>query len=280
MTVRNLIRAATACALMTGLFSGCGGNSAFNGNMSDITLEPGDTYAVIKVKDYEGEITAKLFPQAAPRGVAKFIEAANMGYYDGKTFHRVLEGMLIQGGALNMDGSDANIPLSEYFVVETSDKARNFHGALCFAKDDKGNYRQFYIVTAGDPVDIDENAAALKAQIDKYSDQLLKDKKKELDGQYKAMTKIPASVKERYKEVGGLFRLDGTVTVFGQVVDGFDILDAIQSVEVVAGNKIDDDNESLGKFSRPLDDIFIDSVTIVEIPKEETESTDKGRGKK
>ncbi|MDR0222376.1 MAG: peptidylprolyl isomerase [Oscillospiraceae bacterium] len=278
MVKRKFIPAVLICAAALSAFAGCGGGQgSFNGNLGDITVNPGDTCAIIKIKDYEGEITVRLFPEIAPKGVAKFVEAANNGYYNGKNFHRVLEGMLVQGGALNTDGTDATIPLSEYFTIETSDKARNFYGALCFAKDEKyGNYRQFYIVTASEPVDIDEVAADLKEQMDKYGDQLLKDKKKELDGQYKSMTKIPDAVKERYKEKGGLFRLDGTVTVFGQVIDGFDILEQVQSVEVVAGNKIDDLNESLGKFSRPLHDIFIESVTIVEIPQpEETTSSKK-----
>jgi len=269
--------------LMLTSLAGCSKKAGFKGNLTDADIQPGDTYVIITVKDY-GEIKAKLFPEAAPVAVEKFTKAAALGldgtgYYDGKTFHRVLAGMLIQGGALNMDGSDATIPREEYFPIETSPQLRNFYGALCFANDSQGNYRQFYIVTANQPVDIDKEAADFKAVIDENAATLLKEKKAELDAKYKAMTKIPAAVKERYKERGGLFRLDDTVTVFGQVVSGFDVLDMIQQAEVVAGNKIDDNNTELGMYSRPANEIFIEKVEVVVFEEEPAETT-KSKKKK
>jgi len=280
---KSVISICLALILLMSTLTGCAKKAKFNGNMSDVTIEPGDTYVIITVKDY-GEIKAKLFPEAAPEAVKKFTEAATAGkdgkgYYDGKTIHRVLAGMLIQGGALNLDGSDPSIPTAEYFPVETSPRLRNFYGALCFANvPDKGNYRQFYIVTANTPADIDKDAADFKAVIDK-NDKLTKDAKKTLNDEYKAMTKFPADVKERYKERGGLYRLDGTTTVFGQVVSGFDILEKIQEAEVVAGNKIDDDNAALGKYSRPLNEIFIEKIEVV-VFEAEPEVTEKAKSKK
>jgi len=264
--------------------AGCSKNAGFSGNMTDVDIQPGDTYVIITVRDF-GEIKAKLFPEAAPAAVGKFTAAANTlkddkGYYDGKTIHRVLAGSLIQGGALNTDGSDASVPQSEYFPIETSPKLRNFYGALCFAKDEQGNYRQFYIVTNNQPVDIDQEAEAYKAELDKISPTLTAEAKDKFNQEYKAMTKVSAAVKERYKERGGLFRLDDTVTVFGQVVSGFDVLDAIQQVDVVAGNKIDDDNAGLGKYSRPLNEIFIEKVEVVVFEPEPTETAKKSKKKK
>lgn len=55
-------------------------------------------YADIEVKDY-GMITVELDPSAAPATVENFIELANSGFYDGLTFHRIMEGFMMQGGA-------------------------------------------------------------------------------------------------------------------------------------------------------------------------------------
>lgn len=51
-----------------------------------------------------GEIVIELYPDKAPNTVANFIELANSGYYDGLTFHRVMENFMIQGGDPYGDG--------------------------------------------------------------------------------------------------------------------------------------------------------------------------------
>ncbi len=53
--------------------------------------------AVIEVQDY-GTITAELYGEAAPITVANFVKLANEGFYDGLTFHRIIDGFMIQGG--------------------------------------------------------------------------------------------------------------------------------------------------------------------------------------
>ena len=60
-------------------------------------LEEGDTYARINIKDY-GTITVKFFQEEAPLAVENFIAHAKDGYYDGVTFHRVIDDFMIQGG--------------------------------------------------------------------------------------------------------------------------------------------------------------------------------------
>ncbi len=58
----------------------------------------GDTYADIVIKDY-GTVTVKLEPDVAPITVANFVKLAKSGFYDGLTFHRIMEGFMMQGGA-------------------------------------------------------------------------------------------------------------------------------------------------------------------------------------
>lgn len=259
-----------ATAVMLVSVTACGDDSAV-GNLGDVKLEENDVYAVIKIMDY-GEITAKLFPTAAPESVKRFIEFAERGYYDGKTIHRVIKDYMIQGGSLNGDGSDGNVPDAQYVPVETSNAAYNFYGALCFAASKKGSYSQFYIVDNHEPQDIDAVISKLTSQLadEELTKRLLESDKKYYQEYLDKLKAIPAEVKEKYARVGGLYDLDGTNTVFGQVIDGYDVLKAITSVEVVSGNKIDD---KVNTPSKPIDSIIIESIKIIHIEPEVSEET-------
>ncbi len=68
---------------------------------SNDSVQPGPVVAthnaVIEVQDY-GTITAELYGEAAPITAANFVKLANEGFYDGLTFHRIIDGFMIQGG--------------------------------------------------------------------------------------------------------------------------------------------------------------------------------------
>ncbi len=68
---------------------------------SNDSVQPGPVVAthnaVIEVQDY-GTITAELYGEAAPITVVNFVKLANEGFYDGLTFHRIIDGFMIQGG--------------------------------------------------------------------------------------------------------------------------------------------------------------------------------------
>ena len=56
-----------------------------------------------------GDVTIKLRPDLAPNHVARIVELANDGFYDGVVFHRVIPGFMAQGGdptGTGMSGSD------------------------------------------------------------------------------------------------------------------------------------------------------------------------------
>lgn len=77
----------------------------------EATPEPeqpsGEPYAVIETG--KGDITVKLLPEAAPESVANFIELAEVGFYNRSSFHRVMKGMMIQGGdPLSKDNNPYN----------------------------------------------------------------------------------------------------------------------------------------------------------------------------
>ena len=61
-------------------------------------------YAHIEIENY-GTIVFELRPDQAPETVANFIKLAESGFYNGLTFHRIMEGFMMQGGCPNGDGS-------------------------------------------------------------------------------------------------------------------------------------------------------------------------------
>lgn len=63
-----------------------------------------DTYADIEIENY-GTITVALDKTSAPVTVDNFINLAENGFYDGLTFHRIMEGFMMQGGDPKGDGS-------------------------------------------------------------------------------------------------------------------------------------------------------------------------------
>ncbi|MGN0597604.1 MAG: peptidylprolyl isomerase [Ruminiclostridium sp.] len=273
MIRHKIIKAAASVLLAASMLlcTACGEDNSQTGNIGQVTLQPGDVFAVFKIMDY-GEITVKLLPKDAPNGVEKFIELAKRGYYDGKAIHRVVPDYVIQGGSLNGDGTDGNVAADEYFPVEVSENARHFYGALCFAKSKSGNYCQFYFVNNNEPVDVSAIAEKIRSQLadETIASRLLPEEKKTYEDYCAKLESMPDPVKEKYKEVGGDFALDGESTVFGQTVEGFDVLEKISQVELVAGNEIDD-NQNID--SKPMNAVVIESVEIVEIPLPEPTTT-------
>ena len=62
-----------------------------------INIDKENPIATLKIKDY-GTVIIELYNDVAPNTVANFISLANKGYYDGLTFHRIINGFMMQGG--------------------------------------------------------------------------------------------------------------------------------------------------------------------------------------
>lgn len=265
----------TAAAICLSLAAGCSSEAPFMGNTREAVLEDGDVFAVISILNY-GDITVKLYPEAAPMAVQRFITLAENGYYDNRSIHRVVKDQLVQGGSLTGNGFDGEVQDQEYFDVETSKYMCHYYGALCMASNAKGNYCQFYIVNNSTKVNVDEIAAAVKEDLNNSDISAgLLEKDKEYYNEYcDKLTAMPEEVKERYAQVGGIYDLDGTDTVFGQVLDGWDVLEALNEVETVAGNITDDRSDI---FSKPLDEIIIEKIQVIRIAPVETTTEEKTR---
>jgi len=253
-------------------------SSTASGNSGDVTLKKGDTYAVISVRDY-GDIKIKLYPDEAPYAVYNFIEIAKTGAYSGRKFHRLVENFMIQGGSPNGQGGGGSCIDGGSFKNEINTSLRHYYGALCYAANALGDLSDgFYIVNkkeASDPVtNYNKTYSTCVAQVKSYKQQL-----ESLDpsaanystimyrgtelynysfgsaNAIKAMyDTLTDEVTETYKTKGGVSQIDGMYTVFGQTVEGFDVIDKITAVEKV--------DSGSGEISTPTSDIIIDKVEI------------------
>lgn len=89
--------------LMAANLVGCVGKTDSD-NVGDDNLLSGKHYAVITVKDM-GDISLELDADTAPITVTNFVKLVNEGFYDGLTFHRVINGFMIQGGDPDGNGT-------------------------------------------------------------------------------------------------------------------------------------------------------------------------------
>ena len=88
----------------------------------------------VKLETTSGDITIELFENEAPETVGNFISLVEKGFYDGLTFHRVLQGFMAQGGCPNGDGSGG--PGYRIYCESVNDNHRHhFAGSLSMAKE-------------------------------------------------------------------------------------------------------------------------------------------------
>lgn len=191
--------------------------------LPQLDSEVKENESVVEITTSKGKITVKLFPEIAPKAVENFVTHAKDGYYDGTTFHRIIEEFMIQGGDPNGDGTGGESIWGEGFTVEKSNQLYHIRGALSMARaqalDSQGS--QFFIV------------------------QNTQDMTKNLAIQF-----TPEKIIEAYKN-GGFPSLDGEYTVFGQVIDGMDVVDEIAKVETGANDV-------------PTEEVTIESMKVLQ----------------
>ena len=204
--------------------------TAENVDIANFTApEKGDTIITMKIKDY-GEVKFRLFPEYADKGVENFVELAKKGYYDGLKFHRVIKDFMIQGGDPEGTGMGGESVWGGKFDGGTDPHLIHVAGALAYANSGgtSTNGSQFYIVTGSAQTDEEFEYYGQGGYV--FSD----------------------NAKAIYKKVGGAPWLDGNYTVFGQVIDGLDVIFKIQNVAVD------------GQNAMPYRDVIVESVTVGE----------------
>ncbi len=241
----------------------------FKGNTVEVKPKAGDLIATFEIEGF-GTVKALLFPEAAPIGVENFQKLADSGYFKGLTIHRVVKDFMLQGGSLNGDGTGGDALVNGgSFGIETAQNARHFFGALCYANAQGKNSTQFYIVNNKVPQNLSDFDLDSYRGIVEQGKSYIKMAEGNADAlsyytfqtQYYQNTidwveGATDEISKLYKEKGGTPFLDGNYTVFGQVYEGFDVIDSISAVEVK-------DNGSK-EVSKPVQTITIKDVTVTE----------------
>ncbi|MEG1702884.1 MAG: peptidylprolyl isomerase [Erysipelotrichaceae bacterium] len=137
----------TLSLLLAVSLSGCGSDEEVKKDAS--IKKVGIHHIEIVVKDY-GIIKAELNGDVAPITVTNFIDLANKGFYNNLTFHRIIDGFMIQGGDPNGDGtggSDKNIK-GEFESNNISNNIKHTRGVLSMARaqDPDSGSSQFFIM--------------------------------------------------------------------------------------------------------------------------------------
>lgn len=187
--------------------------------------EKGETIAIIHVKNF-GDVKVKFFKDAAPKAVENFVTHAKEGYYNGLTFHRIINDFMIQGGDPTGTGAGGESIWGKSFEDEFSYDLVPYRGALCMANAGQNtNGSQFFIEQAN----YDANT---EKALEEYG--------------------YPKNLLEAYKIYGGSMHLFFRHTVFGQVIEGMDVVDKVAAVET--------DKET----GKPVNPVIIESIEITE----------------
>lgn len=177
---------------------------------------------IVSVTTDYGTMKIKLYDET-PQHRDNFLKLAKEGFYDGTLFHRVIKNFMLQGGDPQSKTATADMQLGGgdigYTIpAEFNPKLIHKKGALCAARTENPTKAssgcQFYIV-----------------QGNKMTDQQLD----QLDAA--RAVKYTAEQRTIYKTVGGTPFLDQNYTVYGEVIEGMDVIDKIAAVETKPGDR-------------------------------------------
>lgn len=185
----------------------------------------GDTIATINVKDF-GAIKIKFFKDVAPKAVENFVTHAKEGYYNGLSFHRIVQDFVIQGGDPKGDGTGGESiwgkPFEDEFPDVKNPTPFPYNGALAMANAGANtNGSQFFIVNSVYKKDTEQ---------------------KMRDGGF------PAEMIELYQQHGGTPHLFHKHTVFGQVFEGMDVVGKIMQSQNGGSSKVIIDNIEISEY--------------------------------
>ncbi|WP_164974266.1 peptidylprolyl isomerase [Filimonas effusa] len=189
-----------------------------------------------------GSIVLRL-SDSTPLHRDNFLKLVKTHYYDSLLFHRVIKNFMIQAG----DPVSKNAPAGKLlgdsglpYTIPAEFRTTLFHkrGVLAAARE-------------GD--DVNPQKASASTQFYIVQGRVFTDGKLDTLEQTRLKRKIPAAHREVYKTTGGAPHLDQNYTIFGEVISGMEVVDAIAAVPTSQG--VDKD--------RPLKDVRILKVKLV-----------------
>lgn len=171
----------------------------------------------VEIQTEHGICTVKLYNET-PMHTDNFLKLVKSGFYNGLLFHRVIENFMIQGGDPNSRYAAEKQILGQGDVdyripAEIQNDLFHRKGVLAAARDDNpekaSSGAQFYLV---------QGRIFTDEELDRLEEHRLEGRK------------IPDSHREVYKTIGGVPHLDQNYTVFGEIVKGLKMVDAIAAL--------------------------------------------------
>ena len=271
--MKSIIKSIIILSIIT-LFMGC------NKSHEHLKDEIPKRQAIEMITNY-GTITLELYNET-PLHRDNFINLVNNRAYDSLLFHRVIKNFMIQAGDPNSKNSKLTDTIGEGdapYVVKVEIRDNLFHkkGVLAAARDDNpeksSSAMQFYItqgkVFNDSLLNLSEKRingslarnyfrikGSQKPLLDSLQNALFSGNRKlygDLRDQLLELAKtnsdfqtyiIPEDHREAYKTIGGTPHLDQSYTVFGELIDGLNIVDSIANVDT-------------NSMNRPLDNVMI-----------------------
>ena len=187
-----------------------------------------------------GTIELKLYDET-PLHRDNFVQLVKENAFDSLLFHRVIQDFMIQGGDPDSKHAAPGTLLGE------GDRPYTLPAEFRL---EQGIYHRRGVIASareGDDVNPEQRSSAMQFYIvwgRIFDDEGLDIVQERLDQRTGGSVRLTPEMREVYKTVGGTPHLDGQYTVWGEVVDGLDVVDAIQHVPT-------DDND------RPLEDVRI-----------------------
>lgn len=187
----------------------------------------------VKFKTTMGDIVVKLYPETS-KHTENFLKLVDSGMYNGVLFHRVIANFMIQAGDPESKNAGADVMLGSgdvgYSIPAEFIYPKYYHkkGVLAAARE-------------GDSVNPEKASSGCQFYIVKgkmFSNADLDEMER------KRSMKFTAEQRKDYTTIGGTPHLDGSYTVFGEVVKGMEIVEAISNVKT-------------GKADRPVVDVRI-----------------------
>lgn len=231
---------------------------------------------IVSIKTGFGEIKVKLY-EDTPQHKNNFIKLVNEGFYNDLLFHRVMKNFMIQGGDPNSKTAQPGVALGSGgpgYTVPAEIQPNHFHkkGALAAARiggprnpEKNSSGSQFYIVQGKvfrlgelDTLEVSinnqrkdmmmrEQYNAEKSKFDTIRgkndpaafNMLIAELREKVDSIYAAGPQFSLTEEQReiYSTIGGYPSLDGEYSVFGEVVEGLDVIDKIAVVQTNNANR-------------------------------------------
>ena len=267
----------------------CSANNAGESSAAKDKTANNEKMTKVELETSLGNIVVELYNET-PQHRDNFIKLVESGYYDGVLFHRVIKDFMIQTGDGNSKNAGPDASLGDgdpgYTIEAEFVYPKYFHkrGALAAARtgdqvnpERRSSGSQFYIVT-GKIYGSDElkSMAQRMAEVQKQEifRRLVMENRTKIEEMQKAQDndglnalqndliqqteaeaaknpfKLTDEQLDAYTSIGGTPHLDGQYTVFGEVIEGMDVVDKIQNV-------------TTGRMDRPTVDVKIVKARIL-----------------